>query len=329
MGKWFAFFALVCLFTQSFGQKAAKVSGCTKECNDAHRICPALKNPAFYEEYKQKHAAELLGQFSKAPLPPKPDCADDFYKIGCRHSCGICTPCHVDSAEVHKIVAAKQTELEAKVDAKIAQLSQQPITCNPCTQVLGTASNGEPACLPKYHQEYKNKGKCSCDCGTGEQEQEKVCYSYEEKNKKCKQVKTFAQNCPQGPPKKTIKCSNKPCIVTQIVEKTAKDKWSESKNTMRYTAYTASGGVCNLGVVEKADGTQRQNNQKDTYAKTEIENPECDVCMKKNEKFAYIEITIGGEDGWKTNWIQVKVNGKNKTFKNTKFIDDKETQKYE
>ena len=65
-------------------------TGCSNDCFDYNRSCPAVKNQTFYDEYKQLHEDGELGLFNNAEILPEPACNDSFYQYACPRSCGKC-----------------------------------------------------------------------------------------------------------------------------------------------------------------------------------------------------------------------------------------------
>ena len=64
-------------------------AGCADTCTDYHRLCPAIVNPGFINEYKAKLEAGALPNLPRKQIPDF-QCTNEEIRIVCPMSCGMC-----------------------------------------------------------------------------------------------------------------------------------------------------------------------------------------------------------------------------------------------
>lgn len=93
---------------------AVAQSDCKWDCTDYHRLCPAVNDPAMYDEYKNNIANGTYPDLPKNVLSA-PNCSDPQFALLCPMTCKTCTPC----AEEH-LNSLKATIAQGKSSCGVA-----------------------------------------------------------------------------------------------------------------------------------------------------------------------------------------------------------------
>jgi hypothetical protein len=124
-----------------------------------------------------------------------------------------------------------------------------------------------------------------------------------------------------------VDCNERTCYVERVEHKTSAGTYAGTDDYVTGKAFTKDGVACNLGTLDDPQKDDRIVKAIDVY---EIAAECRDACMKEDEVFAYLELTIDGTDGWMSDWVDVTVNGIVGRYEfDNQYLDDKKTERYD
>jgi hypothetical protein len=162
---------------------------------------------------------------------------------------------------------------------------------------------------------------CSCDCGKGEKIQTRVCNYYEgDSFFNCEHQTSDVDGdnpCDNAHLEQTVTCEEKTCEVTWLKTQTSNVNYADTKDKVTITLYDDDMNECVLSPMTRKEKNYRKQGGADTFDDKNNDSPDfpfkCkDLCLKSPDSLLkQVSVVNDGSNGWKWEWMNVKLNGNN------------------